>query len=118
MDTSNPEKSLSTICDFEFDLCKYHTNQLWTDGYLANTQHSIIQQVIRQDPICYRYTVGMRADHEWRLLATLGAAQWAQSMNSIVRIVGRESDEVVQAVHLFDDEIPIVERASWGANTR
>lgn len=74
-------------------------------------ENSIVQQLIRQNPLTYRLTVGMREGHEWKLIATRAAAQWLQKFESIVLQIKGARDNAVQLATVFDDEVPITDRS-------
>jgi hypothetical protein len=66
----------------EFDLYQYHhrprdgTNEM---GFLRIMFYSLIQQLIRQDPVYYALTVASRLDHSWRLVSYPYITKYTQS---------------------------------------
>ena len=58
--------------DTEFDMYLYHHRSVPGHpamGFLCNMYHSMIQQVVRQDPVYYALIVALRSDCNYRLIS-------------------------------------------------
>jgi hypothetical protein len=58
--------------DIEFDMYRYHGRSVPGHpamGFLRNMYHSLIQQIIRQDPVYYSLIVALRSDSNYRLVS-------------------------------------------------
>jgi hypothetical protein len=68
---SSPETF--ALIDCEFDLYKYHTRDEMhgkkRNGWIRTMFYSVIQQVVRQDPVCYALNVAARPDINFRLIS-------------------------------------------------
>lgn len=63
--------TIAEIAEQECSMYRHHMRQTGKD---ANTTipimlHSLIQQLVRQDPALYRLIVTLRPDHKWRLMS-------------------------------------------------
>lgn len=63
--------TIATVIEQESAMYRHHTRQ---KGGTADTSipimlYSLVQQLVRQDPSCYRLAVTLRPDHAWRLVA-------------------------------------------------
>jgi len=64
--------SVQEQIDHEFDMYRHHLSLQYKDsrrGWLRNMYYSVIQQVLRQDPLWYAVTTSARFDKQWRLIA-------------------------------------------------
>lgn len=100
-------KKVRQVAELEFSLYSHHTQAKAKNEYLGFMQHSLILQLIRQDPACYRFAVTMRADHEWKLFAGIGAAQ-AVKGTKIIKTDFGQKENIVQAVRVFNVEVPMM----------
>jgi hypothetical protein len=63
---------LQEMIDIEFGIYRHHhhtpagTSRL---GWLRNMYYSLVQQLVRQDPVWYALTVAARPDKHWRLIS-------------------------------------------------
>jgi len=68
---SSPE--IFALIDREFDLYKYHTREGMhgkkRNGWIRTMFYAVIQQVVRQDPVCYALNVASRPDMNFRLIS-------------------------------------------------
>lgn len=65
-----PETCIADVAALEFDLYRHHLRDPSEhNGWLRNMLYSLIQQVMRQDPLYYRYYVLLRPDQQWRLIS-------------------------------------------------
>jgi hypothetical protein len=70
-DGQHPNGIMPMICD-EFDMYEYHyqaEDGKPRVGWQRNMWHSLIQQLVRQDPAYYMLYVFFRPDHAWRLVS-------------------------------------------------
>jgi hypothetical protein len=66
------ERTIEELIDLEFDMYKHHSRELpfaRKSGMLLAIVHSLIQQLILQDPVLYSVMVALRPDHVTRLMA-------------------------------------------------
>jgi len=68
---SSPETF--ALIDREFDIYKYHTREEMhgkkRNGWIRTMFYSVIQQVVRQDLVCYALNVAARLDMNFRLIS-------------------------------------------------
>lgn len=72
------DSGLWPIVDLEFEMYEHHRGQgedrnsqgIISMGWLRSMWHSLIQQLIRQDPAYYALYVLLRPDHTWRLISS------------------------------------------------
>ncbi|MCJ1264259.1 hypothetical protein MMC22_004130 [Lobaria immixta] len=67
-----PETSILQVARTEFEMINHHvrlSNKIPTDGWLHCMMHSLVQQLVNQDPLHYCLTVALRKDHHWKLVA-------------------------------------------------
>jgi hypothetical protein len=66
------ERTIGELIDLEFDMYRHHSRELpfaRKSGMLPAMVHSLIQQLILQDPVLYSVMVALRPDHATRLMA-------------------------------------------------
>lgn len=62
------------IAEQEFNLYQHHTPIKNANEYLKLMQHFLIIQLIKQNSLCYKLTIAMRKNHEWKLFGKMSAA--------------------------------------------
>ena len=66
-------REIFDLIDREFDMYKYHTREGMhgkkRNGWIRTMFYSVIQQVVRQDPVCYALNVACRPDMNYRLIS-------------------------------------------------
>jgi hypothetical protein len=80
-------RSIKDIVSLEFETYRYHcrsVNFLENRGILLNMLHSLIQQLIYQDPALYMLMVAFRPNHVYRLMAILYYIQASRPGDNIV----------------------------------
>lgn len=66
------DPELTDMVDAEFEMYRHHLreqNGLPNFGWCRNMWHSLVQQVMRQDPVFYALNVAARPDKNWRLVS-------------------------------------------------
>jgi hypothetical protein len=78
---------IGDVMSLEFETYRYHCRSmdfLENRGILPNMLHSLIQQLIYQDPAFYILIVALRPDHAHRLIAIPYYAQASRPGDNIV----------------------------------
>jgi hypothetical protein len=68
------KRIIKELIDLEFDIYRYHSRELSfakKSEILPAIIHSLIQQLILQDPVLYSVIVALRPDHITRFIAFL-----------------------------------------------
>jgi len=76
---------LIEMVDAEFEMYRHHLreqNGKANYGWCRNMWHSLVQQVMRQDPVFYGLNVTARADGNWRLVSFSYYTKYAMSGDS------------------------------------
>lgn len=68
--TGHPEATIADIAEAELQMYRHHAAD--PSSSLHHMRHSIVQQLIRQDPFLYRLAVTLRGGHAWRLMSIPG----------------------------------------------
>jgi hypothetical protein len=66
------KRTIGKFIDLEFDMYKYHSRELLfarKSEILPIIVHSLIQQLILQDPVFYSVMITLRPDYTTRLMA-------------------------------------------------
>src|SRR5277367_2618757 len=66
------QPDIQTAIDTEFAMYHHHYRPVPGRpqmGFLRNMFYSLIQQLLRQDPVWYAFMVAARPDHSWRLIS-------------------------------------------------
>ena len=66
------DEEVMGMVDAEFEMYRHHLreqNGVSNYGWCRNMWHSLVQQVIRQDPVLYALNVAARPDLNWRLVS-------------------------------------------------
>jgi hypothetical protein len=79
------DPELMVMVDTEFDMYRHHLreqNGMQNYGWCRNMWHSLVQQVMRQDPVLYALNVATRPDGNWRLVSFPYYTKYAQAGDS------------------------------------
>src|SRR5450755_1209053 len=80
-------RSIRNVISLEFETYRYHyrsMNFLENRGILPNMLHSLIQQLVYQDPALYMLMVALRPNHTYRLMAIPYHTQASRPRDNIV----------------------------------
>ena len=69
-------------CEFEMYCALYNDSVSGQKGWLCNMYHTLVQQLLWQDPLWYVLIIAARPDHAWRLIAYPYIAKYAVAGNS------------------------------------
>src|SRR5579859_1086939 len=79
------DEELMEMVDAEFEMYRHHLreqNSKSNYGWCRNMWHSLVQQVMRQDPVFYALNVAARLDGNWRLVSFPYYTKYAMSGDS------------------------------------
>ena len=65
-------RQIQSMIDHEFGMYRHHLSSQYRDsrrGWLKNMYHSLLQQLLRQDPFWYAVNAAARPDKQWRLIS-------------------------------------------------
>ncbi|RDW56804.1 hypothetical protein BP5796_12871 [Coleophoma crateriformis] len=98
------KKSLFNIMEAELDMYHHHLRKINGKanlGWARNCYYSIVQQVIRQDPVYWLMYVALRPDHHWRLISYPYYGKYAMLGDSTFFSVSLDTEDDEMAIVLL-----------------